>query len=103
MKKNSPAAIPHQNFAVHYEQLRCDVLDTTGDRSIGLALFLRNGMAAWMHADSCVTSPPAKDAAPPTATTSSPAVARAQAAVILAGMILNYRPEKLLCQPTCRK
>lgn len=96
MKKTSPAAIPHQNFAVHYEQLRCDALDTTGHRSIGLALFLRNGMAAWAHVDSCLTSPPAKDAAPATATTSSPGVARAQAAVILAGMILNYRPEKRL-------
>ncbi len=103
MKKNSPAAIANQNFAVHYEQLRCDALGTTGDHSIGLALFLRNGMAAWMCACSCVTPPPAKDTVPPTATTPSPAVVRSQAAVILAGMILNCRPEKLLCQPTCRK
>lgn len=103
MKKASPAAIPHQNFAVHYEQLRCDALDTTGDHSIGLALFLRNGMAAWVHACSCVTSPPVKDAVPSTATTSSPTVARSQVAIILAAMILNCRPEKLLCQPTYRK
>ncbi len=44
MKKTSPAAIANQNFAVHYEQLRCDALGTTGDHSIGLALFLRNGI-----------------------------------------------------------
>jgi hypothetical protein len=75
----------------------------TAGRSIGLVLFLRHGMAAWVHACSCSTPPPAGAVVPPTANIPSPADVRSRVAVILAGMILKCRPEESLCQPTCRK
>jgi hypothetical protein len=99
----SPLGLGNEDFAARYEQLRCDALGMTAGRSVGLALFLRQGMAAWVHAGSCCTPPPARDAVPPTANIPSPADVRSQTAVILAGMILNCRPEKCLCQLTCRK
>lgn len=39
-------------MANHYEQLRSDALSVPGcgDRAAGLALFVRNGMSAWMRA-----------------------------------------------------
>jgi hypothetical protein len=99
----SPSAIANEDFAAHYEQLRCDALGMTAGGRVGLALFLRDGMAAWVHGCSCSTPPTARDAFPPAANIPSPAEVRSQAAVILAGMILNCRPENRLCQPTCRK
>jgi hypothetical protein len=100
----SAQAIAHEDFAADYEQLRGSALGITNGREIGLALFLRNGMAAWVHACSCGTPPPANDTVPPTATiTSLSADVRSQATVILASIILNRRPEKTSCQPTCRK
>jgi hypothetical protein len=100
----SAHAIAHEDFAAHYEQLRCDALGITGGRSIGRALFLRHGMAAWMQACSCGTPPSANDTVPPTPTISPlPANVRSQATVILASIILNRQPEKTSCQPTCRK
>jgi hypothetical protein len=100
----SPTAIANEDFAAHYEQLRCDALGMTAGHSVGLALFLRYGMAAWVHDCSCSTPPPARDdAVPPADNISSPAAVRSQAAVILAGMILKCRPEESLCQPTCRR
>lgn len=103
MNEASAQAIAHEDFAADYEQLRGSALGITDGRGIGLALFLRNGMAAWVHACSCGT-PPANDTIPPTATISSlPADVRSQATVILASIILNRRPEKTSCQQTCRK
>ena len=103
MNEASAQAIAQGDFAADYEQLRGSALGKTNGRGIGLALFLRNGMAAWVHACSCGT-PPATDTVPPTATVSSlPADTRSQATVILAAIILNRRPEKTSCQQTCRK
>ena len=101
----SPPTIANEDIATCYEQLRGDALGITAGHiySFGLALFLRHGMAAWIHACSCRTPPPAKGAVPPPANIPLPADVRSQAAVILAGMILNCRPENSLCQPTCRK
>jgi hypothetical protein len=93
-----------RDFATHYEQLRCDALGKTSGGGVGLTLFLRQGMVSWMQACSCVTPPPAKDAVPPASAVSPlPAVVRSQAAMILAGILLNCRPEITLCQPTCRR
>jgi len=97
----SPAALAREDFAAHYEQLRGDALARTGSRGIGLALFLRDGMAAWVQACSCGRSTPANHAMPPIAPIASPAKIRTEAAVILAGMILNCRPQKsLLASPS---
>jgi hypothetical protein len=102
VNRTSPPAIADEDFAVHYEQLRCEVLSMTTGHSFGLALFLRHGMSAWVHACSRSTPPPVMDAVPPTANIPLPADVRSQTAVILAGMILNCRLENPQCQPTCR-
>jgi hypothetical protein len=100
----SAQAIGHEDFAADYEQLRGSALGITDSRGIGLAWFLRHGMAAWVHACSGGTPPPANNTVPPTASISSlSADVRSQATVILASIILNRRPEKTSCQQTCRK
>jgi hypothetical protein len=38
-----------RDFATHYEQLRGDALGKTSG-GVGLTLFLRQGMVAWMQA-----------------------------------------------------
>lgn len=42
-----------------YEALRSAVLDGGGSRELGLALLMRQGMAAWIRAWSVCTGPPA--------------------------------------------
>jgi hypothetical protein len=104
VNESSAQALAQRDFAADYEQLRGSALGKSEGRGIGLALFLRHGMAAWVHACSCGTPPPANDTVPPTATISSlSADVRSQATVILASIILNRRPEKTSCQQTCRK
>ena len=94
MNQSLPNAIADQDFAAHYEQLRCDVLGRTSGGSVGLTLLLRQGLAAWMQACSCCASAPMRDHVPPTnAFHPLPADVRYQAAVILAGIILHSRPE----------
>lgn len=79
-----------------YEQMRGTVMDPLSNGLVtlqGLALFLRQGMAAWMGAWS--TSAPAQEpdrAAPPTPPP-LPQSIQAQLAMILAGMILSQRQE----------
>lgn len=93
MNETSTHAMADRDFATHYEQLRGDALGKTSG-GVGLTLFLRQGMVAWMQACSCVTPPPAKDAVPPASAVSPlPAGVRSQATMILAGIILNCRPE----------
>jgi len=48
----SHTSASHQDLAVHYEQLRHDAMSRSfsGGRGLGLALFLRSGMTAWMQA-----------------------------------------------------
>ena len=81
-----------------YEQMRGTVLDPlcTGMVTLqGLALFLRQGMAAWMGAWSNCMSEPAH--APDRAATPTPPLLpqsiQAQLAMILAGMILSQHRE----------
>jgi hypothetical protein len=97
VNQSLPNAIADQDFAAHYEQLRCDVLGRTNSGSVGLTLLLRQGLAAWMQACSCGASSPMRDPVPPTnAVHPLPADVRYQAAVILAGIILHSRPETTL-------
>lgn len=59
---------PAPDLADVYEQLRCDAVGAAAAaiRSVrGLAILLRQGMAAWIHACSAVTSSAA--ASPPVA------------------------------------
>lgn len=89
-----PHTIADRDGALHYEQLRRDALGRPSIGKVGLTLFLRQGMAAWMQAcaDGAILS--ARDSVPPAnAANPLPADVRCQAAVILAGIILHSRPE----------
>jgi len=85
------------DLVAHYEQLRRDATDMSslGREALGLALFFRRGMAAWMQAWSpcmaCVTPP----APPQPATTSVPMDVRGQVAMLLAGIILGLHQEAI--------
>ncbi len=81
-----------QDAALHYEQLRRDALGRSSIGSVGLTLFLRQGMAAWMQACAVGALLPARDSVTPAnAANPLPADVRS-AAVILAGIILHSRP-----------
>ena len=97
MNPSLPSAIAHQDFAVHYEQLRRDALGRASSSSVGLTLLLRQGLAAWIRACSCGASLPTRDRVPMANVIHPlPADVRAQAAIILAGIILHSRPEATL-------
>jgi hypothetical protein len=97
VNQSLPSAIADQDFAAHYEQLRCDALGRTSSGSVGLTLLLRQGLAAWIQACLCGSSSPMTGPVPPTnAVHPWPADVRYQAAVILAGIILHSRPETTL-------
>ena len=102
---NEPVLPPvcGQDLAGRYEQLRLDVLNSAARASgVGLTLFLRHGMAEWMRACSRAALPiPAS--APATAISPWSCDVRAQAASILAGILLSYRSETTPCMPTCRR
>jgi hypothetical protein len=92
---------PNRDLAEHYEQLRSDALSRPTDRAPapGLALFLRQGMTAWMRTWSQIAAPKnTQAAAPETAALPSagepwPLDIRAQMTAILAGMILTQQLE----------
>ena len=86
----------NDDWVAHYEQLRNDALSRPAGHvpAPGLALFLRKGMAAWMHAWSCCMPKPAPETASlPDAAPTCSVDLRTQIAVILAGMILGRQPE----------
>lgn len=83
-----------RNLTVQYEQLRRDHLLLSGpgrQMMPGMVLFLRSGMAAWLHAISrCLTErPPTEPVVRTEVVPSCPYDLRAQAVSILAGMILK--------------
>jgi hypothetical protein len=89
-----PHTIADQDVALHYEQLRRDALGRSSIGRLGLTLFLRQGMPAWMQACAGGALLPARDSVPPAnAANPWPADVRSQAAVILAGIILHSQPE----------
>jgi hypothetical protein len=85
--------------------LRRDALNQGAGVSsgIGLAVFLRHGMVAWMRACSCAVTPPAYVSAQPSPVSSLPCEVRAQAVLILAGILLGNKPEANPCKPTYRR
>ena len=79
-----------------YEQLRRDAIGTLAHRGegLGLALFLRRGMAAWMQAWSeCAPHIEPSPRAEPGVDETIPAGLRSQIATLLAGMILCLQQE----------
>jgi len=91
---DQPVARP--DLVTHYEQLRRDATDMSrrGREGLGLALFLRRGMAAWMQSWSQCTSEAAASAqSSPATTTPIPVDFRAQVATLLAGIILGLHQE----------
>jgi hypothetical protein len=82
-------------LAAHYERLRREAIraSTHGKEGLGLALFLRRGMAAWIEAWSqCITVE--KDARSRSVSNEVlPSEVRSQIATLLAGMILNLQTE----------
>lgn len=97
MNETLPHAMAGQDFAAHYERLRNQALGRGSGARVGLTLLLRQGMAAWMQTGACVTPPPAGP--PGHARSPLPDPVRSQAAVILAGIVLNYPRETTPCQP----
>ena len=80
----------------HYEQLRHDAagLATGQTAPLGLALFLRHGMTAWMRAwHRGMPSTDVGPLAPPATVQGFSLDIRLQMTSILAGMILNQQQE----------
>ena len=88
-------SITAQEWAARYEQLRSDALHRVSgvSRGIGLAVFLRQGLTAWMRACGSVLTPSVSQLAQPTPVSSLPFDVRPQTVLILAGMLLGNRLE----------
>ena len=89
---NAPSvdAVPDRALA-DYEALRRAVLEgTRGDGDLGLALFIRRGMAAWLRAwTACATPPRSGDAIPAGPRPVLPADIRGDVARLLITMALT--------------
>jgi hypothetical protein len=88
----------HGKLTAQYEQLRGDVLDRAGlpAHGFGLALFLQQGMTAWMRAWSEWTNEPQTSSASAVPLAAPlPSVVRAQLTLILASMLT--RPLQEAC------
>ena len=86
-----------RDLVAHYEQLRREATDAAarGHEGLGMALFLRSGMTAWMQAwpsTSCVTPPALPQ---PTRTAPVPLDVRVQVTTLLAGIILDLQQEAM--------
>jgi len=82
-----------------YEQLRREATGGShaGSEGLGLALFRRRGMTAWMQAWSQCTDPVVPHAPSPAAPLAAvPIDLRAQVATLLAGIILDLQQEATL-------
>jgi len=88
-------SITAQEWAARYEQLRSDALHRVSgvSSSIGLAVFLRQGLTAWMRACDSVLTPSVNQVAQPAPFSSLPFDVRTQTVLILAGMLLGNRSE----------
>jgi len=107
VKEVLPQSVAGEDWSVRYEQLRIDVLSQAAGSGLGLVLFLRQGMTAWMRASKCTVAtvplPTGKSAQPLNAVSPLPCDVRSQAAVILAGIILSHPMETNLCKATYTK
>jgi hypothetical protein len=82
-------------LAGHYEQLRQDAMrqSISGGRGLGLALFLRSGMKAWMQAWSECASDETEMHSSSGGNETIPVDLRSQVTSLLAGMILLLQQE----------
>jgi hypothetical protein len=107
VKEALPQSATAEDWVTRYEQLRNDVLSDAIGGSFGLILFLRQGMSAWLrscgYALTPVPAPAEKSIQPWKAVTSLPGGVRAQAAIILAGILLHHPTEETLCKAICTK
>jgi hypothetical protein len=95
--------VVRQDVVVRYEELREDALSgRQGASGVGLTLFLREGMAKWIRV---VADAPSPRSQPESITTINgwSCDVRAQAASILAGILLSSRSETTRCTPTGRR
>jgi hypothetical protein len=92
--KESGGAGAHPDLTEQYEQLRCEATNHSehGREGLGLALFLRRGMTAWMQAWSQYTVT-AKAHPQPAMPATVPIDLRTQVATLLAGIILGLHQE----------
>jgi hypothetical protein len=91
-----PQPFNRDDLVARYERLRRDALGSPspGDEGFGLALFLRQGMTAWMHAWSeCTRRTEPAPRSEPRVDETIPADTRLQITVLLAGMILGLQQE----------
>jgi hypothetical protein len=91
---DQPVARP--DLVAHYEQLRRDAteMSSRGRKGLGMALFLRRGMAAWMQAWSqCINCIAPQTECQSATTAPVPVDVRAQVAALLAGIILGLHQE----------
>ena len=88
-------SITTQEWAVRYEQLRSDALNRGSSVSsgIGLAVFLHQGLTAWMRACGSVHTPSVTQVVQSAPVSSLPFDVRTQTVLILAGMLLGNRSE----------
>jgi len=86
-------------LVAEYEQLRSAALGTTatGWSGRGLAVFVRRGLAAWMHVAGAVRSSSGASSPPPSssgAITAVPEVAAPEMVTILTRMVLAASPRR---------
>jgi hypothetical protein len=107
MNEALPQSAAGEDWVARYERLREDVLSQATGGGFGLIVFLRKGMTAWMRASACaltpIPTPAGKSGLPWDAVSSMPGDVRSQAAVILAGILLNHPTEASLCKATCTR
>ncbi len=105
MSEDLPHSIPQQEWVTRYEQLRSDALSRGHGvaSGIGLTVFLRQGLTAWMRACCSVVAPPIREFLQPGPVSSLSCDVRTQAVLILAGILLGNRSEANPCKPTCRR
>jgi len=96
LNQSGSPPIANPDLTEQYEQLRREATGCSehGAQGLGLALFLRRGMTAWMQAWSQCVDPGAPHTRPqPASVASVPIDLRAQIATLLAGIILSLQQE----------
>ena len=86
-------SITAQEWAARYEQLRRDALNRGSGvfSGMGLAVFLRQGLTAWMRACGSVRTPSVTQLAQLAPVSSLPFDVRTQTVLILAGMLFRQQ------------
>ena len=96
MNQSGSPSIANPDLTEQYEQLRREATGCSehAAQGLGLALFLRRGMTAWMQAWSQCADPGTPNIRPhPASMTPVPIDLRAQIATLLAGIILSLQQE----------